>query len=213
MLPLSRKSASKQCAAMFGEVMAWSSECAWPSTQGPSSSAPSAPTCAPTTPRRVRRPASPRSCSASPNRVRSCSPAARASLPPAATTSDGSARCRCPERSRPWTSTRSLAKRQGMSRARVWPRSSHSASSRRVDPVLEELLAQRVPVDAEDLRRPHLVAGRLAQHRAEQRLLDEADHQVVEVRARVLAQTPDTLDELALDDLLERRVDGDRGGG
>src|SRR5437764_11831938 len=100
-----------------------------------------------------------------------------------------------------------------MSRARVWPRSSRSASSRRVDPVLEQLLAQRVPVDPEDLRRPHLVARRLAEHRAEQRLLDEANHQVIEIGAGVLAETADALDELALDDLLERRVHGDRGGG
>ena len=70
-----------------------------------------------------------------------------------------------------------------------------------------------VPVDPEDLRRAHLVAGRLPEHRAKQRLLDEADHQIVEVGARVLAQTADALDELALDDLLEGRVDGNRGGG
>src|SRR5437867_906340 len=81
------------------------------------------------------------------------------------------------------------------------------------DPVLDELLAKGVPVDPEDLRGPHLVSPRLPKHRAQQGLLDEADHQVVEVSAGVLAETADAFDELPLDDLLERRVHGDRGGG
>ena len=42
----------------------------------------------------------------------------------------------------------------------------------RIDPVLVQLLAQGVPFDPEDLRRPHLIAGRLTQHRAQQRFLD-----------------------------------------
>src|SRR5260370_39174339 len=52
-----------------------------------------------------------------------------------------------------------------------------------VNAVLDQLLPERVPVDPEDLGRPDLVAARLAQDGAEQGLLDEADHQVVEGRA------------------------------
>ena len=59
--------------------------------------------------------------------------------------------------------------------------------------MLEQLLTQRFPVDPEDLRRPHLVARRLAEHRAEQRLLDEANHQIIEIGAGVLAETADAL--------------------
>src|SRR4029453_17097466 len=81
----------------------------------------------------------------------------------------------------------------------------------RLDPVLDELLAERVAIDAEDLRGPHLIAAGLPEDRAEQRLLHQADHQVVEVRAGVLAEAAHALHELALDDLLERRVDGPRG--
>src|SRR2546427_387141 len=77
-------------------------------------------------------------------------------------------------------------------------------------PVLDELLPERVPVDAEDLRGAHLVAARLAEHGAQERLLHETQHQLVEVGARVLAEPTDALDELLLDDLLERRVHGDR---
>src|SRR5256712_9372060 len=82
-----------------------------------------------------------------------------------------------------------------------------------VDPVLDELLPERVPVDAEDLRGAHLVAARLAEHGAQERLLHETQHQLVEVCARVLAEPTDALDELLLDDLLERRVHGDRRRG
>src|SRR4030095_11590291 len=81
----------------------------------------------------------------------------------------------------------------------------------RLDPVLDELLAERVAVDTEDLRGPNLSPPGLPEHRAEQRLLDQADHQVVEIGAGVLAETAHALRELALDDLLERRVDGHRG--
>src|SRR5262245_57889797 len=100
----------------------------------------------------------------------------------------------------------------------VRPRGAHKSGilprdPTRIDAVLEELFAQRVAVDAEDLRRPHLVARRLAQHRAEQGLFDETDHQVVQIRAGVLAQAADALDELALDDLLEGSVDVDRRAG
>src|SRR6266850_6833307 len=86
--------------------------------------------------------------------------------------------------------------------------SETSVKDARVDPVLDQLLTKGVPVDAEDLRGPHLVAARLPEHRAQQGLLDQADHQVVEVGAGVLAETADALDELPLDDLLERRVHG-----
>src|SRR5262249_21006492 len=58
----------------------------------------------------------------------------------------------------------------------------------RLDPVLDELLAERVAIDAEDLRRPHLIAAGLPEHRAQEGLLDQADHQIVEVGARVLPE-------------------------
>src|SRR5262249_4496136 len=81
----------------------------------------------------------------------------------------------------------------------------------RLDPVLDELLTERIAVDAKDLCRPHLIAAGLPEHRTQQRLLDQADHEIVEVGAGVLAEAAHALRELALDDLLEGRVDGDRG--
>jgi hypothetical protein len=57
-----------------------------------------------------------------------------------------------------------------------------------LEPVLDELLAERVAVDAEDLRRPHLIAAGLPEHRAQEGLLDQADHQIVETGAGVLAK-------------------------
>src|SRR5205823_331129 len=53
---------------------------------------------------------------------------------------------------------------------------------------------------------PHFCSMKIAQ----ERLLDEAEDQRVEVGARLLAEAADALDQLALDDLLERRVSGDR---
>src|SRR5512141_236339 len=48
-------------------------------------------------------------------------------------------------------------------------------------PVDLQLLAQGAAIDAEDVRGATLVAGRVVEHRAEQRLLDLAHHQVVQV--------------------------------
>src|SRR5438093_9298228 len=79
-----------------------------------------------------------------------------------------------------------------------------------IDPVLDQLLPQRVAVEPEELRGLHLVAARLPEHGAQERLLHEPEHQVVEGRARVLAEAADALGELLLDDLLERRVRGHR---
>src|SRR5262245_17553585 len=79
-----------------------------------------------------------------------------------------------------------------------------ATASRRVgvDPVLLELLPQRVAVDAEELGSAHLVAPRLAHDGPEQRLLDQPDHQAVQIRRAVAAQTADTLLHLLLDDVL-----------
>src|SRR3990167_2958650 len=81
-----------------------------------------------------------------------------------------------------------------------------------VDAVLDQLLPERVAVDPEDLGGAELVPARLAQDGAQERLLHEPDHQVVEVRTRVLAQASYALHQLALDDLFEGGVHRDGGG-
>src|SRR5260370_36327298 len=57
-----------------------------------------------------------------------------------------------------------------------------------VDAVLLELLAQGVPVDAEELGRAHLVALGLPHHRAQERLLHQPHHEPVEGGGGVAAE-------------------------
>ena len=72
-----------------------------------------------------------------------------------------------------------------------------------VDPVLLELLPEGIAVDAEELGGADLVALGLAHDGTEQRLLDQADHEGVEVGGGMAAHTPDALVQLPLDDLLQ----------
>src|SRR5215472_1899721 len=82
----------------------------------------------------------------------------------------------------------------------------------RVDAVLLELLAQRIAVDPEDLRGAHLVALGLAHDGAEQRLLDQAHHEPVQVGGRMAAEIAHAFVHLLLYDVLEGGVrrHGDR---
>src|SRR5438093_1966177 len=61
-----------------------------------------------------------------------------------------------------------------------------------------ELLAERVPVDPEESGGAKLVAPGLAEHRAEERALDEPQHEVVEVRRLPRPEPPHALGELLL---------------
>src|SRR5262249_44054709 len=65
------------------------------------------------------------------------------------------------------------------------PAPSHGVG---VDPVLLELLPERVAVDPEELRRAHLVPLGLPHHGPEQRLLDQPQHETVQIGGRAAPQ-------------------------
>src|SRR5687767_1927460 len=70
----------------------------------------------------------------------------------------------------------------------------------RLDPQLQNLLAQGVAVDAEHRRRRALVAGRLAEHGLDQRPLDVLQHHVVDRGGLLAVHVP----EIALQGPLHR---------
>src|SRR5262249_35356248 len=65
-------------------------------------------------------------------------------------------------------------------------------------PELLELLAQRAAVDAEDARGAALVALGVVEHYAKQRLLDLAQHQIIEIGGTVPAQAHEVVAQRTL---------------
>src|SRR5262245_37995113 len=82
-----------------------------------------------------------------------------------------------------------------------------------VDRVLLELLPERVAIDPEELGCADLVAPGLAHDGPQEWLLDQANHQPMEVCRGVPAQPADALVHLLLDDVFQRGVGPDGGGG
>src|SRR5258705_5734063 len=85
-------------------------------------------------------------------------------------------------------------------------RSAAGLRSVGVDTMLLQLLPQRIPVDAQELGRPHLIALGLAHDGAQEGLLHEPHHQPVQVGRGLAAHAAHALNHLPLDDLLERRI-------
>ena len=77
-----------------------------------------------------------------------------------------------------------------------------SVSSRQ--PELAQLLAQRAPVDSEDRGGAALVARRVIEHGAEQRLFDFAKHEVVEVSRLMTVQVRELIRESTLRVITQR---------
>src|SRR6185437_13429554 len=63
---------------------------------------------------------------------------------------------------------------------------------------LLELLAQRAAVDAENSRSPALVALGIVEHHAKERLLDLAQHEIVEIRRPRAVEAGEVIAESAL---------------
>jgi hypothetical protein len=78
-----------------------------------------------------------------------------------------------------WRVTPEVCAQQGLRSAKPGSGAPHHSMG---ETELLELLAQRAAIDAQDSGRPALVAVRVIEHHSKERLLDLAQHQLIEVR-------------------------------